>query len=118
LIRGFNFFGNNKVVDRLDKIYTLLDERMNKPKSVFGDKDGDGDVENSIQDQRARNEAAEAEEAKQVMAVLAYRGMKEGSAIYRKVGKNFMQLHPEVDYPMILELVKTFQAEESHSRSK
>lgn len=62
---GFNFFGNNKVVDRLDKIYTLLDERMNKPKSVFGDKDGDGDVENSIQDQRARNEAAEAEEAKQ-----------------------------------------------------
>jgi hypothetical protein len=52
------------------------------------------------------------------MAVLAYRGMKEGSAIYRKVGKSFMQLHPEVDYPMILELVKTFQAEESHSRSK
>ena len=50
--------------------------------------------------------------------VLAYRGMKEGSAIYRKVGKSFMQLHPEVDYPMILELVKTFQAEESHSRSK
>ena len=44
--------------------------------------------------------------------------MKEGSAIYRKVGKSFMQLHPEVDYPMILELVKTFQAEESHSRSK
>ncbi len=40
------------------------------------------------------------------MAVLAYRGMKEGSAIYRKVGKSFMQLHPEVDYPMILELVK------------
>ena len=62
---GFNLFGNNKVVDRLDKIYTLLDERMNKPKSVFGDKDGDGDVENSIQDQRARNDAAEAEEAKQ-----------------------------------------------------
>lgn len=40
------------------------------------------------------------------MAVLAYRGMKEGSAIYRKVGKSFMQLHPEVDYPMILELEK------------
>lgn len=52
------------------------------------------------------------------MAVLAYREMKDGSTIYRKVGKSFMQLHPEVDYPMILELVKTFQAEESHSRSK
>ena len=52
------------------------------------------------------------------MAVLAYRGMKEGSAIYRKVGKSFIQLHPEVDYPMILELVKTFQTEEGHSRSK
>ena len=71
-----------------------------------------------VEQRQVQKGSKQAEEAKQVMAVLAYRGMKEGSTIYRKVGKNFMQLHPEVDYPMILELVKTFQAEESHSRSK
>ena len=68
-----------------------------------------------VEQRQVQKGSKQAEEAKQV---LAYRGMKEGSAIYRKVGKSFMQLHPEVDYPMILELVKTFQAEESHSRSK
>ena len=68
-----------------------------------------------VEQRQVQKGSKQAEEAKQVMAVLAYRGMKEGSAIYRK---SFMQLHPEVDYPMILELVKTFQAEESHSRSK
>lgn len=71
-----------------------------------------------VEQRQVQKGSKQAEEAKQVMAVLAYRGMKEGSAIYRKVGKSFIQLHPEVDYPMILELVKTFQAEESHSRSK
>ena len=46
------------------------------------------------------------------MAVLAYRGMKEGRGIYRKVGNGFTELHPEVDYPMIHELVKTMDANE------
>lgn len=54
----------------------------------------------------------EADEAKQVMAVLAYRGMKEGRGIYRKVGNVFTELHPEVDYPMIHELVKTMDVNE------
>ena len=59
-----------------------------------------------VEQKQVQKGSKQAEEAKQVMAVLAYRGMKEGSAIYRKVGKSFMQLHPEVDYPMILELEK------------
>lgn len=71
-----------------------------------------------VEQRQVQKGSKQADEAKQVMAVLAYRGMKEGHGIYRKVGNGFMELHPEVDYPMILELVKTFQAEESNSRSK
>ena len=49
-----------------------------------------------VEQKQVQKGSKQAEEAKQVMAVLAYRG----------VGKSFMQLHPEVDYPMILELEK------------
>jgi hypothetical protein len=56
-----------------------------------------------VEQRQVQKGSKQAEEAKQVMAVLAYRGMKEGSAIYRKVGKNFMQLHPEDQYhPFLL----------------
>lgn len=61
-------FGQGKVVDRLDKIFALLDARMKKPKSAkLGDADGDGDMDNSITDIRARDAAADAEGEKKGM---------------------------------------------------
>jgi hypothetical protein len=54
----------------------------------------------------------EAEEAKQTMVILAYKGMKEGYGIYRQNGNSFTELHPEVDYPRIIELEKIFESSE------
>lgn len=47
-----------------------------------------------VEQKQVQKGSKQAEEAKQVMAVLAYRGMKEGSAIYRKVGKKFYAITP------------------------
>ena len=49
------------------------------------------------------------------MAILAYKGMKEGYGIYRKVDDKLIEIHPEVDYPMIMELEKKFAVENSNS---
>lgn len=57
----------------------------------------------------------EADYAKKTMAILAYKGMKEGYGIYRRVEGKLLEIHPEVDYPMILELEKRFAEENSNS---
>lgn len=57
----------------------------------------------------------EADYAKKAMAILAYKGMKEGYGIYRRVEDKLLEIHPEVDYPMILELEKKFAEENSNS---
>lgn len=57
----------------------------------------------------------EADYAKKTMAILAYKGMKEGYGIYRRVEDKLLEIHPEVDYPMILELEKRFAEENSNS---
>lgn len=57
----------------------------------------------------------EADYAKKTMAILAYKGMKEGYGIYRKVDDKLIEIHPEVDYPMIMELEKKFAVENSNS---
>ncbi len=57
----FNFsFGSGKVVDRLDKIYNLLNDRLPGKKTTFGDNDGDGDRDNSLADQLQRDRASDA----------------------------------------------------------
>ena len=63
-----------------------------------------------VEQKQVQKGSKQADEAKQVMAVLAYRGMKEGHGIYRKVGNGYMELHPDVDYPKLLELVRTMDA--------
>ena len=68
MFSGFSLLGYSKpVVDRLDKIYAILEERLpgGKPKAS-GDTDGDGDRNGSREDQlQARAEAeADAEKAK------------------------------------------------------
>jgi len=68
-----------------------------------------------VEQKQVQKGSKQAEEAKQVMAVLAYRGMKEGHGIYRRVGNGYTELHPDVDYPFILELVKTMHASEEES---
>lgn len=55
----------------------------------------------------------EAEHAKASIAVLAYKGMKEGYGIYRQVNNKYVEIHPEVDYPKLFELVKTFDEKEN-----
>ena len=47
-----------------------------------------------VEQRQVQKGSKQAEEAKQVMAVLAYRGMKEGSAIYRKSWKKFYAITP------------------------
>lgn len=59
----FKLFGNNKVVDKLEEIHSLLKDRLSKPKSVSGDSDGDGDRDNSLADIRARDQAEDAANA-------------------------------------------------------
>ena len=65
-----------------------------------------------VQQKEFSKGSLEAEEAKQTMVILAYKGMKEGYGIYRHDGNSLTELHPEVDYPMILELEKIFDASE------
>lgn len=60
-----------------------------------------------VEQRQVQKGSKQALEAKQVMAVLAYRSMKEGHGIYRKVGNGYVKLHPDVDYPKLLELVRT-----------
>ena len=57
-------------------------------------------------------DSIEAIEAKQVMSALAFKTMKEGGKIYRKSANGFTEIHPEIDYPKLLELVKTMSAKE------
>ena len=57
----------------------------------------------------------EAEEAKQVMSALAFRAIKDGGKIYRKVGDAYVEIHPNIDYPKLLELVRTMEAKEIHN---
>lgn len=57
----------------------------------------------------------EAEEAKQVMYALAFRTIKDGGKIYRKVGDAFVEIYPNIDYPKLLELVRTMEAKEIHN---
>ena len=57
----------------------------------------------------------EAEEAKQVMSALAFRAIKDGGKIYRKVGDTYVEIHPNIDYPKLLELVRTMEAKEIHN---
>lgn len=57
----------------------------------------------------------EAEEAKQVISALAFRAIKDGGKIYRKVGNAFVEIHPNIDYPKLLELVRTMEAKEIHN---
>lgn len=89
---GFSFFGNNKVVDRLDKIYVLLDERLNKPASKFGDTDGDGDAENTLQDQRAKNEAEEAKDKEKGFWANMFSKLKGGGKDGDKKGMDITDL--------------------------
>lgn len=46
----------------------------------------------------------EAVEAEKMLIILAYKGMKEGHPIYRKVGDKLEEANLEVDYPYLLEL--------------
>ncbi len=68
-----------------------------------------------VEQKQVQKNSIQAEEARQVMAVLAYRGMKEGHGIYRKVGNGYTELHPDVDYPKILELVRVMEAKEQEN---
>lgn len=56
---GVIFANSNKLVDKLDLIYKLLDVRIPLPKGITrGDKDGDGDRDGSVKDLRERNKLA------------------------------------------------------------
>ncbi len=68
-----------------------------------------------VQPTSFNKESKEADYAKKTMAILAYKGMKEGYGIYRRVDDKLLEIHPEVDYPMILELEKRFAEENSNS---
>ena len=48
--------------------------------------------------------STEAIEAEKMLIILAYKGMKEGNPIYRKVGDKLEEANLEVDYPYLLEL--------------
>lgn len=57
----------------------------------------------------------EAEEAKRIMATLTFRTIKNGDKIYRKVRNALVEIHPNIDYPKLLELVKTMETKEIHN---
>ena len=67
-----------------------------------------------VQPTSFNKESKEADYAKKTMAILAYKGMKEGYGIYSRVYDEVLRIHSEVDYAMILELEKRFAEESSN----
>ena len=54
---------SKRTISVLEEIKAILDERLPQRKRKLGDTDGDGDVENSVADLRAKRAAAKAEKA-------------------------------------------------------
>lgn len=93
----------NKIIDKLDEIYRLLDDRLDKkdspvadvldpidsdkPEEVFGDSDGDGDRDGSFTD--IFEKRREAREKKKAERAEARRNKKDGKGDKKKSGDGF-----------------------------
>ena len=76
---GVIFANSNKIIDRLDKIYQVLDTRLGKVegKAIAGDADGDGDRDGSVKDQKARKDKDKADKQAKADKAKAEREAKE-----------------------------------------
>lgn len=80
---GIIFANSNKIIDKMDLIYKLLDARLpNRGNKIQGDTDGDGDRDGSIKDQREKRKDELARKKEELLRKkeAATQAMKEKAA--------------------------------------
>lgn len=55
--------------------------------------------------------------AKERLAAIAYKAMKEGYVVYRKIGNQLVEANLEFDYPYVYELVLRMDSEKENTHS-
>lgn len=93
---GVIFANSNKIIDKMDLIYKLLDERM-PGKKVKNDTDGDGLRDGSVQDLRKRHLATLKEKEDAIKKRLEEQESKNGPSWFTKLKDFFFKGHDDED---------------------